>query len=641
MRRLMVGLTALMCAGLALAEGQDRWAVNADGTGIRWDAAKDAKLPHKDQIEMAGLGADLFLGYGVTDLHGLDIWRRRVIWPSIRTYPNETGSALNAVFDDGHVPYLMANGNRICEVVRDVVFDGVMTFTSDIAGTRLTSRRRFFPCARKMWTIELIELTNGGDGPVAITVQPREPLGVRLCCTGRYVPRARIVPADAVTLKPGETKCWTIGYSACRADTDEPVPDGPTELAARQARVREIADKVVLETGDPLFDTAFRMAKIRAGESIFNTRGGLFHSPGGDHYFAATWCNDQVEYACPWFAFTGDTTALAASTNAYLGYVPFMGPDYTPIPSSVIAEGYSYWNGAGDRGDAAMWAYGASRFALASGRRDWAERLRPGLRWALEYCKRRLNEEGVVLSDRDELEGRLPHGKANLCTSSLCYDALVHAAILERELGDATLAADYAKRAADLRTAMAKYFNAEIHGFQTYRYFEGCEVLRSWIGIPLCMGIYDRAEGTADAIFSPFLRTKSAGLLSAEGDKNGVTWDRSQLYAYRGLLAAGIVERTMDDLRLYTHARLLGEHVPYPVEAWPEGGNRHLSAESALYCRVFTEGLFGIDPTGFGTFAVNAHLPKGWKQMALRNIHAFGKVFDIEVTPSGTKILPR
>ena len=37
-----------------------------------------------------------------------------------------------------------------------------------------------------------------------------------------------------------------------------------------------------------------------------------------------------------------------------------------------------------------------------------------------------------------------------------------------------------------------------------------------------------------------------------------------------------------------------GEHVPYPVEAWPEGNQRHLSAESALYCRIFTEGLFGL-----------------------------------------------
>lgn len=42
-----------------------------------------------------------------------------------------------------------------------------------------------------------------------------------------------------------------------------------------------------------------------------------------------------------------------------------MNSDYKPIPSSIIAEGKDTWNGAGDRGDAAMIAYGAARYALA------------------------------------------------------------------------------------------------------------------------------------------------------------------------------------------------------------------------------------------------------------------------------------
>ena len=78
------------------------------------------------------------------------------------------------------------------------------------------------------------------------------------------------------------------------------------------------------------------------------------HGPGGDSYYAATWCNDQVEYAGPWFAFTGDKLVLEASLNAYSHYMPFMGPNFHRIPSSVIAEGFDIWEGAGDRGDAAM-----------------------------------------------------------------------------------------------------------------------------------------------------------------------------------------------------------------------------------------------------------------------------------------------
>jgi cellobiose phosphorylase len=80
---------------------------------------------------------------------------------------------------------------------------------------------------------------------------------------------------------------------------------------------------------------------------------------------------------------------------------------------------------------------------------------------------------------------------------------------------------------------------------------------------------------------------------------------------------------------------LLGEHVPYAVEAYPEGNQRHLSAESGLYCRIYTEGLFGIRPTGFTRFNCTPRLPAAWNRMALRNIHSFRNIFDLEVTRSG------
>jgi len=85
----------------------------------------------------------------------------------------------------------------------------------------------------------------------------------------------------------------------------------------------------------------------------------------------------------------------------------------------------------------------------------------------------------------------------------------------------------------------------------------------------------------------------------------------------------------------YSATRLLGEHVPYPVEAWPEGDQRHLAAESALYCRVLTEGIFGINPTGLNSFTITPWLPGGWNYMRLKKIKAFGHSFDIEVTRQG------
>lgn len=132
-------------------------------------------------------------------------------------------------------------------------------------------------------------------------------------------------------------------------------------------RVTQLTAPLRLETGDEVLDAMFRFAKLRAGESIFDTHGGPLHSPGGYSYYAATWCNDEIEYAGPWLAFTGDPLGMEASLNAYRQYIPFMGPDYRHIPSSIIAEGVDFWEGAGDRGDAAMYLYGASQFALFGG----------------------------------------------------------------------------------------------------------------------------------------------------------------------------------------------------------------------------------------------------------------------------------
>ena len=74
----------------------------------------------------------------------------------------------------------------------------------------------------------------------------------------------------------------------------------------------------------------------------------------------------------------------------------------------------------------------------------------------------------------------------------------------------------------------------------------------------------------------------------------------------------------------------------YAIEAWPEGSQRHLSAESGLYGRIITEGLFGIRPTGFNSFDITPHLPSAWPQMELRHIRAFGSDFDIKVERVGS-----
>ena len=378
----------------------------------------------------------------------------------------------------------------------------------------------------------------------------------------------------------------------------------------------------------------FAFAKIRGTESIYNTKAGLMHGPGGLRYYAAIWANDQAEYINPFFAFLGDETGNRSAMNAFRLFARYMNADYKPIPSSIIDQGDGEWHGAKDRGDMAMIAYGAGRFALAYGKKDSAIILWPLIEWCLEYLKRKINDEGVVYSDSDELENRFPAGKANLNTSSLYYDALISAVHLGKLLSKpAEQLKNYDKEAKQLRSNIEKYFGATVEGFATYRYYKGNDTLRAWITTPLTVDIFERKEGTIAALFSPRLWTED-GLASLAGNKT--FWDRSTLYGLRGVFAAGEAEKALTFLRYYSRRRLLGEHVPYAVEAYPEGNQRHLSAESGLYCRIFTEGMFGMRPIGFTSFNCTPRLPKEWNEMALRNIHSFGNAFDLEVARAAT-----
>ena len=243
----------------------------------------------------------------------------------------------------------------------------------------------------------------------------------------------------------------------------------------------------------------------------------------------------------------------------------------------------------------------------------------------------------MVASDSDELEGRFPAGKVNLNTSSLYYDALNSAAMLGKDLGKSEPAVESSTRS---RRQEAAQCDRQVLRRQRRR-FRNLPLLRRQHR-PACLDLHaadgrnlrTAGKGTIEALFSPRLWTQD-GLASQAGDKT--FWDRATLYALRGVLAAGETQRAIPYLSDYSNRRLLGDHVPYPVEAWPEGNQRHLAAESALYCRIYTEGLFGIRPTGLRSFVLTPRLPAEWNSMGLKSVRAFGHDFDIAVTRAGDK----
>ena len=570
---------------------------------------------HTDDIEMAGYGCSDTVTYG-TDENGLLVLFHHPVYPTLRRRPNDTHASFQL---DMPSPVLLADGVKLREVVDKVTIDSgvlsIYTHDGDISVVRTC-----YPGQTGRASYEEILVQHPAWYSVSMDTslcgKVREEMGPMGICRAdiRYEAKACDVQTE-----------FTVQYAGRYAN--EPLPE-IEPVSYRIVQYETLTAPLQLDTGDPVLDTLFHFAKLRAGESVFDTKFGKIHSPGGKAYYAATWCNDQVEYAGPYFAYTGDETLLEASMNAYRMYIPFMSDSFTPIPSSVIAEGLDYWNGAGDRGDAAMYLYGASRFVLTCGREDWARELLPAIRWCAEYCRRRKNACSVIESDSDELENRFSSGKMNLNTSCLALAGYRYASVLCRELGLPAPAAEYAAEADALAEAIGKTFGKNIHGFETYAYHDGCEVLRSWICMPLCVGLTERAEGTAAALTSDWLFRRD-GMLTTE--ENSTIWDRSTLYALRGLYIAGYTEKATECLRIYSENRLLGERVPYPVEAYPEGGKRHLSGESALYCKIFTEGLLGLEPVGLSAFTVCPRLPETLDHLHMTGIHAHGGVFDVLV----------
>ncbi|HOC71545.1 MAG TPA: hypothetical protein PKL54_01940 [Candidatus Hydrogenedentes bacterium] len=627
----------MVSAAEAPAEPAPRWALD-DAGGIVWRTDPAAPAAHEDTIEMSGRRVSFILRYGV-DKNGALTLNRQMVWPMLRTVPNNTHASLSYPFANGVQPEIKVDGRKQGAVKPDrFLLEGLLDVTGTLDGG-VELRRTLFPSPTLPAVLENFTLTNtsGEKRKVSVDFSDIERrTQAKKGVDGEYVLTARLLGGGRFTLKPGESARFSLVFSG-RKSGEPPLEVNPeAEESARRAFVADLWRRLRFECPEPELSRAFAFAKIRAAESIFATKGGLMHGPGGGAYYAAIWANDQAEYANPFFPFLGDEGGNESSLNAYRHFARFMNDAYAPIPSSIIAEGTDIWNGAGDRGDAAMIAYGAARFALARGDRAVAEELWPLIEWCLEYCRRKTTPAGVIASDCDELERRFPAGDANLCTATLAYDAHESAARLAGELGKPAAAAeDHRARAAALRAAINSHFGATVDGFDTYRYYDGNTTLRAWICIPLVMGIFDRREGTVEALFSPRLWTPD-GLATESGKET--FWDRATLYAFRGVFHAGDTGRALDYFRAYSRRRLLGEHVPYPVEAWPEGNQRHLSAESALYCRVVTEGLFGVRPAGLRAFECLPRLPEGWDTMALRDVAAFGGPFDLVVTRAGDKL---
>ena len=450
MKRIFLFISLILVASVTVcAQSQDRWTILQDGS-IQWKPTRN--LPHEDHVEMSGQMLSVVLRYGV-DVQQRFHLNRSLVFPMLRMKPNKTQNNLKQRFDV-NIPAMVTVDDQtlLNEVVQDITFNGIMRVESDYGyiyrrkelKNAIHVTRILYPSINAPRYLEEYTFKNNSQNPITlrvpewrVTYTTPEEAGVY----GAYRIEASLSKKGTFILKPGETLDFYAIYSGKKVSDDVTEKDNTafsritiqSERAGRQALINQWWENLVLDTPDPVLNRMFAFAKLRGAESIYRTKGGLMHGPGGEAYYAAVWANDQAEYINPFFPFLGYDIGNESALNAYRHFARYMNPEYNPIPSSIISEGVSFWHGAKDRGDGAMIAYGAARYALARGDKEEARELWPLIEWCLEYCKRKLTSDGVVASNSDELENRFPAGDANLCTSTLYYDALRSAALLGRE----------------------------------------------------------------------------------------------------------------------------------------------------------------------------------------------------------------
>ncbi|OWW24666.1 hypothetical protein B4Q04_15220 [Zobellia sp. OII3] len=640
-KKLMIMVGLLVSQGQMAQEGQ-HWTIEKPDE-IRLDATQSYNHPYDDNIEMSGKRVSGIIGYSINEKREVSI-SREIFFPQLRTLLKTNDADwkayrayLKGVYTDNILPSI-AMGNRIYVPgrVKEVRINGMLKIVHEaVNGVSLS--RTFFPSMGQRLFVEQWTMTNTGSTPVVLHGGQKEVMETLDGAKGVYTIHVGSNIKKETTLAPGKSYTFSIGISATMNDEAKIEISGNEYYNERLAFLDQMKNSLELQTPDPTLNTLFGFSKIRASESIFESKLGLVHSPGGGRYYVGFWANDQAEYVGPFFPYLGYDTGNDASLNVYRLFAKEINDAYDNLPYSFEMEGDAPKSTL-DRGDAAMIAYGAAQFALSTGDKEIGKELWPLIKWCLEYNRRQLNGAGVVASESDEMEGRIATGTANLSTSSLYYGALGLAVSLGNSLhGSSSTTRTYAKQAKALKKNIEAYFGATIEGLETYRYYDGHTKLRHWICLPLVTGIYDRKEGTIQALFDKLWSENGVHVEKNDENKaiSEIFWDRGTLYALRGTFLAGANAQSLEKLEEFSNKRLLGSRVPYVVEAYPEGNMAQLSAESGLYCRVFTEGVFGIVPTGLNSFKCTPRLPAEWDHMALRKVKAFGEDFDISVKRQG------
>src|SRR5690606_19225116 len=211
--------------------------------------------------------------------------------------PNHTHASIMRRFGIDYISKLQVNGRSLNrEAVKAMRLNGLHTVVRKLGtGDKTTDKgpalveltRIYFPAMDQPVFYERYTVKNVSDHPIALTVPAQQATyhtDPERGETGSYtlVAQLHATEREVRYLQPGEACQFDASIQGYRDGESPATIDAAAAYRARTAFVDQMWSKLVFHSPDETLNTAFAFAKIRAAESIFRTKGGYMHGPGGE-----------------------------------------------------------------------------------------------------------------------------------------------------------------------------------------------------------------------------------------------------------------------------------------------------------------------------------------------------------------------
>jgi hypothetical protein len=211
---LFIFLLTLCITNPIISQDDSRWQLTEDG-GIEWLVS--AGDSHMDHIEISGFHISSIVRYGVDD--GQLKQSVHLVFPMLRTIPNDTHASLSHDFTYGNGDRILINGKMINEKPERFYIRGILSYRS-LTSEGIEITHYLFPSTDKPLFIDRTVIRNKTDRPVSIELTGNELTHITDTAKGVYgAYRIRRYPTrqGLFTLNAGECLNYAIVCSAYKA----------------------------------------------------------------------------------------------------------------------------------------------------------------------------------------------------------------------------------------------------------------------------------------------------------------------------------------------------------------------------------------------------------------------------------------